>query len=211
MSARKLILWYNVAMTENIFFQITIILGITVSVAFVMRLLRQPLVVAYIIAGLVAGPLFLNLFGSSTEFFQTFAQFGIVLLLFLVGLSLNFGYIQRVGKAVVITTLVHFLFAAMLGAILMLFLNFGFISALFLSVSVSFASTIIVTKLLAEKKDMEAVYGRFTVGILLVQDVVAIILMIFLTTHQEGAIWYQTLLTVASRGLFILAVIILHQ
>jgi len=196
-------------MTENIFFQITIILGITVSVAFVMRLLRQPLVVAYIIAGLVAGPLFLNLFGSSNEFFQTFAQFGIVLLLFLVGLSLNFGYIQRVGKAVIITTLVHFLFAAMLGAILMLFLNFGFISALFLSVSVSFASTIIVTKLLAEKKDMEAVYGRFTVGILLVQDVVAIILMIFLTTHQEGAIWYQTLLTVASRGLFILAVIIL--
>ncbi len=196
-------------MTENIFFQISIILGITVSVAFVMRLLRQPLVVAYIIAGLVAGPLFLNLFGSSTEFFQTFAQFGIVLLLFLVGLSLNFGYIQRVGKAVIITTLVHFLFAAMLGAILMLFLNFGFISALFLSVSVSFASTIIVTKLLAEKKDMEAVYGRFTVGILLVQDVVAIILMIFLTTHQEGAIWYQTLLTVASRGMFILAVIIL--
>jgi len=196
-------------MTENIFFQITIILGITVSIAFVMRLLRQPLVVAYIIAGLVAGPLFLDLFGNSAAFFETFAQFGIVLLLFLVGLSLNFNYIRRVGKAVIVTTLVHFLFAGILGLILMMFLDFGFVSALFLSISVSFASTIIVTKLLADKKDTEAVYGRFTVGILLVQDIVAIILMIFLTTHQEGAIWYQTFLTVASRGMFILAVIVL--
>jgi Kef-type K+ transport system membrane component KefB/voltage-gated potassium channel Kch len=196
-------------MAENIFFQITIILGITVSIAFVTRMLRQPLIVAYIIAGLVAGPLFLNLVNGGQAFFDTFAQFGIVLLLFLVGLSLNFNYIRRVGKAVIITTLVHFLFAGILGLILMMFLDFGFVSALFLSISVSFASTIIVTKLLSEKKDMEAVYGRFTVGVLLVQDVVAIVLMIFLTTHQEGAIWYQTFLTVASRGMFILAVIVL--
>ena len=117
-------------MTENIFFQISIILGITVSVAFVMRLLRQPLVVAYIIAGLVAGPLFLNLFGSSTEFFQTFAQFGIVLLLFLVGLSLNFGYIQRVGKAVIIPRLFIFV-CHPCGRDFDVVFNFGFISALF--------------------------------------------------------------------------------
>ena len=143
-------------MTENIFFQISIILGITVSVAFVMRLLRQPLVVAYIIAGLVAGPLFLNLFGSSTEFFQTFAQFGIVLLLFLVGLSLNFIY-STSGQGGNITTLVHFCLPPC-GRDFDVILNFGFIRFI-LSVSVSFASTIIVTKLLAEK-DMEAVYGR---------------------------------------------------
>ena len=69
-------------------------MGITVSIAFVIRFLRQPLIVAYIIAGLVAGPLFLNLVQGGEEFFQTFAQFGIVLLLFIVGL-----YVSRLPAA----------------------------------------------------------------------------------------------------------------
>ena len=196
-------------MAENIFFQITIILGITVSVAFLMRLLRQPLVVAYIIAGLVAGPLFLNLFNGSQDFFEAFAQFGIVLLLFLVGLSLNFDYVKKVGKAVVVASMVHFLLAIFLGVVLMFFLDFSLVSALFLATAVSFASTIIISKLLAEKKDLEAVYGRFVIGVLLVQDIIAIVLMIFLTTNDPSHTWYQTILTVSSRGLFVLALIVL--
>src|SRR3989338_485367 len=137
-------------MAENIFFQISIIFGITVSIAFVMRLLRQPLIVAYIIAGLAAGPLFLNLVNDSAAFFSTFAQFGIVLLLFIVGLSLNFEYIKRLGRALVIGTILQFLTTVSLGFILMYWFGFSAVPALFLSIAVSFSSTIIVTKLLAD-------------------------------------------------------------
>ncbi|MBI5222151.1 MAG: cation:proton antiporter [Candidatus Magasanikbacteria bacterium] len=197
-------------MTENIFFQISIIFGITVSIAFVMRLLRQPLIVAYIIAGLAAGPLFLNLVNDSGEFFSTFAQFGIVLLLFIVGLSLNFDYIRRLGRTVVIGTLWQFAVTVVLGFILMYFFGFGGISSLFLSVAVSFSSTIIVTKLLADKKDLETVYGRFIVGVLLVQDVIAVLLMVFLNTWTNAEKpWYEVLATTGGSGLLLVGLVFL--
>ena len=197
-------------MAENIFFQISIIFGITVSIAFVMRLLRQPLIVAYIIAGLAAGPLFLNLVNDSAAFFSPFAQFGIVLLLFIVGLSLNFEYIKRLGRAVVIGTVLQFLTTVSLGFILMYWFGFSAVPALFLSIAVSFSSTIIVTKLLADKKDSETVYGRFIIGILLVQDVIAVLIMIFLNTWSDaGRPWYEILATVGGRGLLLLGLVFL--
>src|SRR3989339_1528499 len=105
-------------MLDNIFLQISVVLGITVSIAFIMRLLRQPLIVAYIIAGLIAGPLFLNIVDGGESFFDTFAKFGIVLLLFIVGLSLNFDYIKKMGKLVLIGGIWQFLFTAFFGFII---------------------------------------------------------------------------------------------
>ncbi len=174
-------------MIDNIFLQTSVILGITVSVAFIMRLLRQPLVVAYIIAGLVAGPLFLNVVDGGEEFFQMFAKFGIVLLLFIVGLSLNFEYIQKMGKAVLIGGVMQFLVTAFFGFMIMTWLDFAFIPSLLVGVAITFSSTIIVIKLLADKKDLEAVYGRYIVGVLLVQDIIAVTIMIFLNTSDTAS------------------------
>lgn len=189
---------------DNIFLQISVIMGITVSIAFVMRLLRQPLIVAYIIAGLIAGPLFLNLVDGGQEFFKTFAEFGIVLLLFIVGLSLNFDYIKRVGKSVIFGTLAQFLITTILGVGLIMAFGLSFLSALFLSIAVSFSSTIIVTKLLADKKDLETVYGRYVVGVLLIQDLIAVMIMIFLNTSQlVGQTWYQLAFMTFGKGLLL--------
>jgi len=76
-------------MEGNIFLQISALLGITVSIAFVVRLLKQPLMVAYIVAGILAGPLFLNMLNAENNLFDAFSSFGVVLLLFVVGLSLD--------------------------------------------------------------------------------------------------------------------------
>ena len=72
-------------LVNNIFLQISVLLGITVSVAFIVRLMRQPLIIAYIIAGIVAGPIFLGVLDGNQQSFESFAQFGVVLLLFVVG------------------------------------------------------------------------------------------------------------------------------
>jgi Kef-type K+ transport system membrane component KefB len=87
-------------MTETIFLEVSALMGITITLSLLMRALRQPLVVAYILTGIAAGPLFLNLLGGSDIPLQSFAQFGIVLLLFVVGLSLNLTAIKQVGRAV---------------------------------------------------------------------------------------------------------------
>lgn len=197
-------------MVDNIFLQISVILGITVSIAFVMRMLRQPLIVAYIIAGLIAGPLFLNLVEGGDEFFKTFAQFGIVLLLFIVGLSLNFDYIKKVGKAVFFGGGIQFLITAVLGFLIMKLLGFSLVTSLFIGIAITFSSTIIVIKLLSDKKDLESVYGRYVIGLLLVQDIIAVSVMIFLNTSSiGGGIWYEIISEVLIKGVFLIGFVFL--
>ena len=111
-------------MIDNIFIQISVLLGITVSVAFLMRVLRQPLLIAYLIAGIIAGPLFLNLLQSGGQTFDALAEFGVVLLLFVVGLSLNIQHIKSIGKVAVIAGLAQVIFTASLGFLILLAMKF---------------------------------------------------------------------------------------
>jgi len=194
-------------MIDNIFLQLSILFGITVSIAFLMRLLRQPLVVAYIVAGLVAGPLFLDITHGGEKFFEAFATFGIVLLLFIVGLSLNFDFITRVGKHVFVGGTIQFLVTASLGFLLMQAFGFAFIPSLLVSIAITYSSTIIVVKLLTEKKDLESVYGRYTVGMLIVQDIIAILFLISLNTIATDANVFLTAITVIGKAFFIIAVV----
>ena len=195
---------------NNIFLQISIILCLTVSVAFIMRMLKQPLIVAYIIAGMVAGPLFLNLVVGGKEMFEALANFGIVLFLFIIGLNLNLGYIRKMGKAVLITSFCHFFISVATGFILIFLLGFSFLSSLFLAIGAGFSSTIIVTKLLADKKDLETVYGRYITGVLLLQDLIAVTIMIFLnTTHINDLSWYTSAFITGGKGLLLVGLVVL--
>lgn len=189
-------------MTENIFLQMAALLGITVTTAFFIRLLKQPLVVAYILAGILAGPVFLNVINGSEAFFNAFAQFGIVLLLFVVGLSFNLTHLKSVGKDIFVGGTLQFFFTSLLGMVIMRWLGFGWISAAFVAVAITFSSTIIIVKLLGDKKDLETVYGRYIVGILVIQDLIAISILIFLTTfaRAEFSISQSILLTVIKAG-----------
>jgi len=179
-------------MIDNIFIQISVLLGITVSVAFLMRVLRQPLLIAYLIAGIIAGPLFLNLLQSGGQTFDALAEFGVVLLLFVVGLSLNIQHIKSIGKVAVIAGLAQVIFTASLGFLILLAMKFPASSAIYLALALTFSSTIIIVKLLADKKDTESVYGRYTIGLMVVQDIVAIFLMMIITSLGQGNnIWIE--------------------
>jgi len=171
---------------NNIFFQVSILLGIIVSIAAVVRFMRQPLLVAYIIAGIIAGPLFLNLLNGDEQMFQAFAEFGVVLLLFVVGLSLNVEHIKRIGKTSVIIGLIQVLSTCIFGTVLLYFFHVSFVSALYLSLAITFSSTVIIVKLLGEKKDTATVYGRHILGLMVIQDIVAILVMVILDQFGTG-------------------------
>lgn len=171
---------------DNIFIQISSLLAVTVGVAFIIRLLRQPLIVAYIFAGIIGGPFILNLFSGDHKMYEAFAQFGVILLLFIIGLNLNFNHLKSIGKVSLITGLGQVIFTAGIGTALLLAINTQLIAALYLAVAITFSSTIIIMKLLSDKKDTETIYGRYTIGLMLVQDVIAVILVIALGMMRSG-------------------------
>lgn len=175
-------------MPHNIFFDVSIVLGITISVACIVRLLRQPMLIAYIVTGIIAGPLVLDLITDSGEALQTFAEFGVILLLFMVGLSLNMSHIKAIGKVSTITGLAQVLFTASVGTVIGKLLGFSWTSAIYLAVALTFSSTIIIIKLMSDKKDTETVYGRHVIGLMIVQDIVAIAIMIALATFRDTSV-----------------------
>lgn len=166
----------------TIFVDISIILGIAIGIAFVVQLLRQPMIIAYIITGIVCGPLFLNLLDNNSDFFHTFAEIGVILLLFLVGLNLNVSFLKKVGKVAFVTGVGQVVFTSVIGFLLLLALGFSYMPAIYLAVAITFSSTIIIIKLLSDKRELRSLYGRYTIGLMLVQDIIAIAIMIILPT-----------------------------
>lgn len=165
---------------DNLFVQTSLLLTIAVAAAFIIRLLKQPLIVSYIFAGIICGPLILNILHGDQRIYETFSQFGVVLLLFIIGLNLNFRHLKSIGKVSLITGLGQVLFTAIFGTLILLALKSNFQSALYLAIAMTFSSTIIIMKMLSDKKDTDTIYGRYTIGLMLVQDIVAVVLVIVL-------------------------------
>lgn len=143
------------------------------------RQLRMPSIVAYLLAGVVLGPV-TGLVHFSPED-QLISKVGIVLLLFLVGLELSFDKIRGVGRVAVVAGLGQVIFTAVGGLGLCKLLGFTLMESLFLAVALTFSSTVVVVKLLQEQNELDSLYGRIAVGIFLVQDLVAVLMLTFLT------------------------------
>lgn len=191
----------------TIFPQLAALLGVTVAVAGIGKLLKQPIMIAYIIAGIAAGPVFLNIVHKEQELFGAFSQFGVVLLLFMVGLNLNFVALRKIGITAFIGGLAQVVFTAVIGTGILLALDFALMPSIYLAVAITFSSTIIITKLLSDKKHTDSLYGRHTIGLMLVQDVVAIILMILLTS--QGVSISESLVRLAIGAAILIAIIVL--
>lgn len=152
------------------------------------RRLRIPSIVAYILTGLLIGPIGLNFLtfpsthdSSPYTAVAVAAELGIVLLLFLVGLELSLDTIRAVGKVAVAAGIGQVVFTAAIGFALALALGFTTMEAVFLSTALTFSSTVVVVKLLDQKKHLHLLYGRIAVGIFLVQDLVVVVVLTFLT------------------------------
>lgn len=192
-------------MLESLFLQLGFIIVIAVILSGVMRLLGQPFLIGYILTGILVGPYFLNIAGPQ-EAIATFSKFGIAFLLFVVGLSLDPAKIKNVGFTSLVTGVGQVLFTSGLGFLIARFLGFGYLTAGYIAVALTFSSTIIVVKLLSDKKEMDTLHGRIAVGFLVVQDlIVALLLMVAPLLAKNGAEFEVEKLLMAF-GLFALIV-----
>lgn len=187
-------------MTLDIFSQLSILLVIATVVGFLTKLLRQPFMIAYIFTGIAAGPLLFDMLHGGQHFYEIFSDLGIILLLFVVGLSLNFNYLKKVGKVALVAGVGQVVFTAIIGVLILKMLGFSLHTSVFLAVAITFSSTIIITKLLSDKKDTDSVYGRYTIGLMLVQDVIAIVILLLLDAGQNNSGLLQSVLLLVVKG-----------
>ena len=164
---------------NQMFLELTGILVAAGVIAYVLHFLKQPSIIAYIITGLLIGPFALYKLHHG-EIMHSLSEIGITLLLFMVGLDLDFTQLKRLGKSALIAGLGQIIFTCGIGFGIVHLLGFSTLSALYISLALTFSSTIIVVKLLSEKKDMQSLYGKLAVGIFLVQDMAAILILILL-------------------------------
>ncbi|MEK7634744.1 MAG: cation:proton antiporter [Patescibacteria group bacterium] len=167
------------------FFELAIIILIASALGIAAKLTKQPIILAYLATGAVIGYFgFFNL--ADKETFRLFSDLGIMFLLFLVGLEINYTSLRLVGKTSLIVGIAQIIFTFIGGFIIAYFFGFNYLSSAYIAIALTFSSTIIIVKLLSEKKDLNSLYGKVSIGFLLVQDFVAILILIFLASLQAG-------------------------
>ena len=171
----------------HLFLELAAILALATAFGIIARRLRQPLILAYIFAGIVISVL--GLFkGVNQDIFLLLSNFGIAFLLFLVGIELKINDLKYVGKAAVYTGIGHIIFIALLGFVILTGLGFSTVSSIYMAIALTFSSTVIIIKLLSEKNDLQTLYGKVAVGFLLVEDFVAILALMVLSGFGEGKV-----------------------
>lgn len=150
---------------------------------FLFRKLKQPILLAFIFVGIILGSSFLDLI-SYKELLGVFSDLGVAFLLFLVGINLDLRIFKDIGKTSIVTGLGQILFTTLGGFAIASFLGFGLLEALYIAVALTFSSTIIIVKLLSDKKEINSLYGKISIGFLLVQDFVAIVVLVLISSFS---------------------------
>lgn len=159
--------------------------------AIVARFFKQPLIVGYLFAGVSLSVLGLV---KDPHNLESFSQIGVALLLFLLGLEVKLSEFSAIGKHAIYLGVGQIVVTTLLGTVLCVVLGFTLTTSVFLAFALTFSSTIVLVKLLSEKKDLASLYGRLSIGIMLVQDFVAISVLLFLTSLSSPGSSYIDIL-----------------
>lgn len=173
------------AIEGYIFYEIAALLVLAAGAGFVGLLLRQPLIVSFIAVGIIAGPSVLDIAQSDVQI-DLLAELGIAVLLFLVGLKLDFNLVRTLGPVALVTGLGQVIFTTIFGFLISLALGFDTRTAIYIAIALTFSSTIIIVKLLSDKREIDALHGRIALGFLIVQDIVVVVAMIVLSAIGVG-------------------------
>jgi Kef-type K+ transport system membrane component KefB len=182
------------------FAELALLLGITAIVGALATRLRQPVLIAYIAVGILAGPAVFGIV-QSQEQVALLAQVGVAVLLFVVGLKLDLGNVRHIGRVALATGLGQLSFTALFGFLLLLLLGKDVMEALYVAVALTFSSTIIVVKLLSDKRELDSLHGRIAVGFLIVQDIAVVLAMMAMSAMRsaEGAPLVEVVLSLVAR------------
>ena len=181
-------------MSEQIFYGISMILGIVLISLWVTRALKQPLIIWYIVAGILSSLFFPELLHGNHAL-ESFSTIWISLLLFMVWMELHPKIIKDIGKTSLIAWSLQVIITAAIGFGLSLLLWFDMITAGYIWVWFAFSSTIVILKLLDDIWKTESTFGRLSIGILIIQDV--IVMLLFIVLWALSNIWNQWWLEIA--------------
>ena len=192
------------------FLEIASILGLATLLGVIGQKLRQPLIIMFLATGILAGPSFLGII-HSYEQIELLAHIGIALLLFIVGLKLDLHLIRTTGPVALATGLGQIVFTSLIGFAIAIALDMPFLTAAYVAVALTFSSTIIIVKLLSDKKEIDSLHGQIAIGFLIVQDIAAILALVGLTTigsslAGEGSA-YLSALIMGAKGLGLMALV----
>ena len=194
----------------NPFLEISAILGLATILSIVGQKLRQPLIIMFLATGILAGPACLGIVASHDQI-ALLANIGISLLLFIVGLKLDLNLIRTTGPVALATGVGQIVFTSAIGMVLALAIGMPWLHAVYVSVALTFSSTIIIVKLLSDKKEIDSLHGQIAVGFLIVQDIAAILALVLLTTFGATAIEdvsvLESSLLILAKGIGLLALV----
>lgn len=167
-------------MEHNVIAELAICIVAAWIFGVVAQALRQPLLLAYLLAGFVVGPVGFGLI-KDKESIHTISEIGLILLLFLIGLEIDLKKILGTGRLILGTALAQILGSWFLGVIFFWALGFPAsgtqLDAMYLGIAAALSSTVIIVKLLHEKHELDTLPGRLTLGVLVLQDLVAILFL----------------------------------
>src|SRR6056297_377716 len=171
----------------DIFIQLAMILVAAFIVSYIIRSFKQPIVIGYILAGIIVSP-FIIQSGTPMETIDVLSEFGIAFLLFMVGLHLNPKVIKEIGKPSLMIGISQILITFGLGYFLSFYiLGYAILTSVYIGIALTFSSTIIIMKLLSDKRELDSLHGKMAVGILIIQDLVATFVLIFISS-SNGAV-----------------------
>jgi len=161
--------------------------GIILVTAFLLAVIAsrtgQPTVIAYLVTGLVLGPVFLDIV-EATVFVNLVSELGFPLLLFLIGLEMKFdafrSILSKVGKIAAIQVVTQQFMAFMVAY----FLGFGLVNSFYISMCTIFGATPVVVKMLTDKHETSTLPGRIDIGVLILQDIFMVVVLGFLAAGQ---------------------------
>lgn len=168
------------------FAEVALLLVLAAAAGVVGVLLRQPLIVSFLAVGLLVGPSAADLVHAHAEI-ELLSEIGIAVLLFLVGIKLDVKLIRSLGAVSVTTGLGQVIFTSVFGFVIALALGLTAVESLYVAVALTFSSTIIVVKLLSDKREIDSLHGQVALGFLIVQDLVVVLAMIVLSAIGIGA------------------------
>ncbi len=193
---------------KNSFTEIAAILGLATAAGITGRKLKQPLIIMFLATGILAGPSFLGIIEGYDQI-ELLAHIGIALLLFIVGLKLDLNLIKTTGPVALATGLGQIFFTSLIGFAIAVLMEFDMLSSAYIAVALTFSSTIIIVKLLSDKKEIDSLHGQIAIGFLIVQDIAAILALVGLTTFgiamKSDEPGYISVAVIAAKGIGILA------
>ncbi len=173
-------------MFETPFAEFATLLLIAAFVGALFVRLRQPVLIAYIVIGIALGPAGLGWVKAHDQV-ALLAQIGVTVLLFIVGLKLDLQHVRHIGPVALATGLGQLAFTIAFGFVLILLLGKDVMTALYVAVALTFSSTIIIVKLLTDKRELDSLHGRIAVGFLIVQDLAVVLAMMAMSALRAPA------------------------